>query len=323
MLRVQRDLLLQRAPRRPQRPVLFDSVPSLVRCWQCATRPYRFLCLRVWQAFDPYEAVVRGFQDCLRRVRQGLRQPRAAMLLRCVRGVGSASARITGRSWLRLESSLPSNADALQPLSGAPTRSRNGGNGYGRFPGRGGSAPRPVPRGHENWRRPHAKAPAKNPAKRAFLSRYRRRNAPASRYSAQKPVLARGFAYRGPVDCSGGGASARLSIALKVMLIRSKVEGLRSDAAGLPKHQGIVTMTAIVFPFPILRRRGFVQKQAAHAALMRPDAWRPAICIISSGDVRSRNHASKEYRRGFNPARTSLHAESASGRVRYRRWHPA
>ena len=31
-------------------------------------------------------------------------------------------------------------------------------------------------------------------------------------------------------------------------------------------------MTAIVFPFPILRRRGFVQKQAAHAALMRPDA---------------------------------------------------
>jgi predicted GIY-YIG superfamily endonuclease len=31
-------------------------------------------------------------------------------------------------------------------------------------------------------------------------------------------------------------------------------------------------MTAIVFPFPILRRHGFVQKQAAHAAGMNPDA---------------------------------------------------
>lgn len=31
-------------------------------------------------------------------------------------------------------------------------------------------------------------------------------------------------------------------------------------------------MTAIVFPFPILRRHGFIQKQAAHAAAMNADA---------------------------------------------------
>ena len=31
-------------------------------------------------------------------------------------------------------------------------------------------------------------------------------------------------------------------------------------------------MTAIVFPFPILRRHGFVQKQAEHAACMNPAA---------------------------------------------------
>jgi predicted GIY-YIG superfamily endonuclease len=31
-------------------------------------------------------------------------------------------------------------------------------------------------------------------------------------------------------------------------------------------------MTATVFPFPILRRHGFVQKQAAHAAGMNTDA---------------------------------------------------
>ena len=31
-------------------------------------------------------------------------------------------------------------------------------------------------------------------------------------------------------------------------------------------------MTATILPFPILRRYGFVQKQAAHAAGMNPDA---------------------------------------------------
>ena len=31
-------------------------------------------------------------------------------------------------------------------------------------------------------------------------------------------------------------------------------------------------MTAIVFPFPILRRHGFIRKQATHAALMNPDS---------------------------------------------------
>ena len=31
-------------------------------------------------------------------------------------------------------------------------------------------------------------------------------------------------------------------------------------------------MTAAVLPFPILRRHGFIQKQASHAALMNPDA---------------------------------------------------
>ena len=31
-------------------------------------------------------------------------------------------------------------------------------------------------------------------------------------------------------------------------------------------------MTAAVLPFPILRRHGFVQKQASHAACMNPDA---------------------------------------------------
>ena len=31
-------------------------------------------------------------------------------------------------------------------------------------------------------------------------------------------------------------------------------------------------MTATVLPFPILRRHGFIEKQAAHAACMKPDA---------------------------------------------------
>ena len=31
-------------------------------------------------------------------------------------------------------------------------------------------------------------------------------------------------------------------------------------------------MTAIVFPFPIIRRHGFIRKQASHAALMNPGA---------------------------------------------------
>jgi Family of unknown function (DUF6074) len=31
-------------------------------------------------------------------------------------------------------------------------------------------------------------------------------------------------------------------------------------------------MTATIFPFPILRRHGFIQKQAAHAACMKPDS---------------------------------------------------
>ena len=31
-------------------------------------------------------------------------------------------------------------------------------------------------------------------------------------------------------------------------------------------------MTATVLPFPILRRHGFIEKQAAHAACMNPDA---------------------------------------------------
>jgi uncharacterized protein DUF6074 len=31
-------------------------------------------------------------------------------------------------------------------------------------------------------------------------------------------------------------------------------------------------MTATILPFPILRRNGFIEKQAAHAACMNPDA---------------------------------------------------
>ena len=31
-------------------------------------------------------------------------------------------------------------------------------------------------------------------------------------------------------------------------------------------------MTATVLPFPIIRRHGFIEKQAAHAACMNPDA---------------------------------------------------
>ena len=31
-------------------------------------------------------------------------------------------------------------------------------------------------------------------------------------------------------------------------------------------------MTAIILPFPILRRHGFIEKQAAHAASVNPDA---------------------------------------------------
>jgi hypothetical protein len=31
-------------------------------------------------------------------------------------------------------------------------------------------------------------------------------------------------------------------------------------------------MTAAILPFPILRRHGFIQKQASHAALMNPAA---------------------------------------------------
>ena len=31
-------------------------------------------------------------------------------------------------------------------------------------------------------------------------------------------------------------------------------------------------MTAVVYPFPIIRRGAYIAKQAAHAALMNPDA---------------------------------------------------
>jgi hypothetical protein len=31
-------------------------------------------------------------------------------------------------------------------------------------------------------------------------------------------------------------------------------------------------MTAIIFPFPIVRRHGFVRRQAEHAAQMNPDS---------------------------------------------------
>jgi len=31
-------------------------------------------------------------------------------------------------------------------------------------------------------------------------------------------------------------------------------------------------MTVTIFPFPILHRHGFIEKQAAHAASMNPDA---------------------------------------------------
>jgi Family of unknown function (DUF6074) len=31
-------------------------------------------------------------------------------------------------------------------------------------------------------------------------------------------------------------------------------------------------MSATILPFPILRRQGFIEKQAAHAACMNPDA---------------------------------------------------
>ena len=31
-------------------------------------------------------------------------------------------------------------------------------------------------------------------------------------------------------------------------------------------------MTAIIFPFPIVRRHGFVRRQAEHAASMNPDS---------------------------------------------------
>ena len=31
-------------------------------------------------------------------------------------------------------------------------------------------------------------------------------------------------------------------------------------------------MTAVIFPFPIVRRHGFIRKQAEHVALMKPDA---------------------------------------------------
>jgi len=31
-------------------------------------------------------------------------------------------------------------------------------------------------------------------------------------------------------------------------------------------------MSAVVVPFPIVRRRGFIHKQAAHAAGMKPDS---------------------------------------------------
>jgi hypothetical protein len=52
---------------------------------------------------------------------------------------------------------------------------------------------------------------------------------------------------------------------------QGKEEGPRSDAADHLSTKG-VAMSAIVLPFPILRRHGFVQRQAAHAAYMHPDA---------------------------------------------------
>jgi hypothetical protein len=36
--------------------------------------------------------------------------------------------------------------------------------------------------------------------------------------------------------------------------------------------EGAREMTAIIFPFPMARRHGFIEKQAAHAASMNPDS---------------------------------------------------
>lgn len=60
------------------------------------------------------------------------------------------------------------------------------------------------------------------------------------------------------------------------MLSRSPAAGSVTSfsRAGADRVQYIKgdNMTAIVFPFPIIRRDGFVQKQANHAACMNPAA---------------------------------------------------
>jgi hypothetical protein len=41
---------------------------------------------------------------------------------------------------------------------------------------------------------------------------------------------------------------------------------------GRTPDSGVMDMTATILPFPIVRRRGFIAKQVAHASMMNPDS---------------------------------------------------
>jgi hypothetical protein len=71
-------------------------------------------------------------------------------------------------------------------------------------------------------------------------------------------------------------------------------------------------MTAIVFPFPIVRRRAFLRKQAAHAALINPDAgfrYLQHQLDVQAEAMRRKGIAEELVQRELRCMRTALQAE--------------
>jgi len=73
-------------------------------------------------------------------------------------------------------------------------------------------------------------------------------------------------------------------------------------------------MTATVFPFPIIRRRAFIRKQASHAALINPEAgvrYLQHQLDVQAGTMRRKGIAEELVQRELRCMRRALQAQFA------------
>jgi hypothetical protein len=78
-------------------------------------------------------------------------------------------------------------------------------------------------------------------------------------------------------------------------------------------------MTATVFPFPIVRRRAFIRKQVAHAALINPDAsvrYLQHQLDVQAETMRRKGIAEELVQRELRCMRSALQAEFAANVLR-------